>query len=127
VRNDGYLVKPLRRARLYDGLVRVLQGKTVERENKVREPNNTESLALRVLLVEDTLANQQVAIAMLRKLGCTVVLASDGAEAVELTEQQDFDLVLMDCQMPGVDGYQATGMIRAREAQQGISSDSRLL
>jgi len=65
-----------------------------------------------VLLVEDNPVNQQLASAMLGKLGLQVTLASDGLEAVNLVWQFDFDLVLMDCQMPVMDGYQATAAIR---------------
>lgn len=65
-----------------------------------------------VLLVEDNLVNQQLTLAMLSKLGLQVAVASDGLEAVELVRQVDFDLVLMDCQMPVMDGYQATASIR---------------
>jgi signal transduction histidine kinase/DNA-binding response OmpR family regulator/HPt (histidine-containing phosphotransfer) domain-containing protein len=65
-----------------------------------------------VLLVEDNPVNQQVAQAMLAKLGLPVVVANDGREAVELVKVRDFDLILMDCQMPVMDGYEATAAIR---------------
>jgi CheY-like chemotaxis protein len=64
------------------------------------------------LLVEDNPINQGVAKAMLRKLGLSTTLALDGAEAVEQARHQRFDLVLMDCQMPVMDGYEATAIIR---------------
>ena len=66
----------------------------------------------RVLVVEDNPINQQVAGAMLRSLGLQVTLASNGQQAVQLVEKQDFDVVLMDCQMPVMDGFQATSAIR---------------
>ncbi|MBV5298827.1 MAG: response regulator [Rhodoferax sp.] len=66
----------------------------------------------RVLLVEDNQTNQLVAQAMLRRLGLQVELASDGAQALELVRQSAFDLVLMDCQMPVMDGFDATRLIR---------------
>jgi len=65
-----------------------------------------------VLLVEDNPINQGVAKAMLAKLGLTWQLADNGAEAVERVREADFDLVLMDCQMPVMDGFQATAAIR---------------
>ncbi|MFO1219957.1 MAG: response regulator [Burkholderiaceae bacterium] len=65
-----------------------------------------------VLLVEDNPINQGLAKAMLQKIGVAVTLAAHGAEAVELVREQRFDAVLMDCQMPVMDGYQATGEIR---------------
>jgi len=70
---------------------------------------------LRVLLVEDNPINQRVAIALLKRLGAIVTLAADGAEAVRMTDATSWDLVLMDCQMPVLDGFEATTQIRQRE------------
>lgn len=77
----------------------------------------SELAGLRVLLVEDNPVNQAVAKAMLRKLGCDVELASDGAQAVThvIGQSTTFDVVLMDCQMPVQDGYSATREIRSYE------------
>jgi PAS domain S-box-containing protein len=71
---------------------------------------------MRVLLAEDNLVNQRVAKAVLNKLGLDPVLAVNGLEAVEASAREAFDLILMDCQMPEMDGYQATRAIRTREA-----------
>ena len=65
-----------------------------------------------VLLVEDNLVNQKVATAMIRKLGCTVTVASNGARALEQLALRKFDLIFMDCQMPVMDGFEATRAIR---------------
>lgn len=70
---------------------------------------------LRILLAEDGVVNQQVAIMLLEKEGHEVVLATDGAKAVEAFDNDVFDLVLMDVQMPTMDGYEATRIIRQRE------------
>jgi PAS domain S-box-containing protein len=70
---------------------------------------------LRVLLVEDNPINQRVAMALLKRLGAAVTLAADGAEAVRMTDATTWDLVLMDCQMPVLDGFEATAQIRQRE------------
>ena len=71
---------------------------------------------LRILVVEDSVANQQVAIGMLEKRGHAVDVAASGAAAVEATSDASYDVVLMDLQMPGMDGYEATRLIRRREA-----------
>lgn len=68
-----------------------------------------------VLLVEDNAVNAMIATAMLTKLGCKVTPARDGEQAVEATKTQHFDLVLMDCNMPVMDGFEATKAIRALE------------
>ena len=72
-----------------------------------------------VLLVEDNEANQRVAMAMLRLLGCAVDLAQNGEQAVAKATVNDYDIILMDCQMPEVDGYEATGRIRNWECENG--------
>ncbi len=74
---------------------------------------------LRVLLVEENLINQEVAARMLRALGHQVEVVTTGQHAVARLEQEDYDLVLMDCQMPEMDGYQATRLIRQRETERG--------
>jgi two-component system, sensor histidine kinase and response regulator len=75
--------------------------------------------ALRVLVAEDSKANQLVAIGMLEKMGHSARLASDGAEAIAAVEAEPFDLILMDVQMPKVDGLHAAAAIRALEAARG--------
>ncbi|MEM0952963.1 MAG: two-component regulator propeller domain-containing protein [Pseudomonadota bacterium] len=72
----------------------------------------------RILLVEDIVANQEIAKAMLESFGCQVVIANQGEVAVEMFQRESFDLVLMDCQMPVMDGFEATRHIRRYEAQQ---------
>ena len=78
-------------------------------------PPDPERKALRVLVVEDNAANQKVAIRMVERLGYRVDVASDGGEAIEMLNRTRYDAVLMDCQMPGMDGYDATRLIRKQE------------
>ena len=70
-----------------------------------------------VLLVEDNTINREVATYMLESMSCKVSVAADGASALALLDNNDFDLILMDCQMPVMDGYRATSEIRSREAE----------
>jgi len=75
-----------------------------------------------VLLAEDNPTNQEVAITMLENIGCQVTLAETGLEALEELSRTSFDLVLMDCQMPEMDGYEATRAIRERESRDGAGT-----
>jgi TMAO reductase system sensor TorS len=82
-------------------------------------PLVTSGRPLRILLVEDNLVNQKVAVAMLKKRGHHVTTASDGHEGLNAASREDFDVVLMDVQMPVMDGWEATAAIRAREQESG--------
>ncbi|BBV96025.1 hybrid sensor histidine kinase/response regulator [Pseudomonas monteilii] len=105
------LARPLARNALYQTLRRTLQGH--EPEHPLATPAiSLEQGRARILLVEDNPVNQLVAQGMLAKLGCQVQLATQGAEALEMLEQGEFDLVLMDCNMPVMDGYEASRRIR---------------
>lgn len=90
-----------------------------------REEGDQSRFDALVLLAEDVPTNQKVASQMLECLGCRVELASDGAAAIAMTQSRRYDLVLMDCHMPNVDGYDATRAIRQREASQA-SGEPRL-
>ncbi len=73
----------------------------------------------RVLLAEDNPINQRVCEEMLRRLGIDVHTVNDGRQAVEALDDEGYDAVLMDCQMPELDGYRATALIREHEQEQG--------
>jgi signal transduction histidine kinase/DNA-binding response OmpR family regulator len=84
--------------------------------SQLLKPVSTLSLnKTRVLLVEDNSINQELGIAMLEHFGCSVVLADTGTKALEALAKENFDLILMDCQMPDMDGYEATQFIRKQE------------
>ena len=76
------------------------------------KPGETSAINAEILLVEDNLVNQKVAVAMLKKLGCAVTVAPNGAKALEQIALRKFDLIFMDCQMPVMDGFEATSVIR---------------
>ena len=75
------------------------------------------SLALRVLLAEDNPVNQKVAVLLLQRMGHSVTVAATGSEAIEISAREDFDAILMDVQMPGMNGYDAARAIRRRERE----------
>jgi two-component system sensor histidine kinase/response regulator len=108
-----YLNKPIRRADLQRAIRDTLAGITAQPHRRDAVVAVVRKLSGRVLLAEDNAVNQGVAKAMLNKLGLQWQLASNGAEAVKQMREGGFDLVLMDCQMPVMDGYQATAAIRA--------------
>ena len=78
-----------------------------------------QQLNMHVLVAEDNETNQEVAVGMLQKLGCEVTLAVNGEKAIEAISETSFDIILMDCQMPVMDGYQATAAIRLMEKKEG--------
>jgi two-component system, sensor histidine kinase and response regulator len=116
----GYLQKPVKQSQLYECIMAVFgqldeeQPETKPRlitQHTLKENRRREAVS--VLLTEDNLVNQKVAVAMLKKLGHRCDIAHDGAEAVEALRHNSYDLVLMDCQMPVMDGYEAAARIRA--------------
>jgi signal transduction histidine kinase/CheY-like chemotaxis protein len=103
--------RPLARNALYQTLRRVMHP-DINTLNDARLDNRSLLRRGRVLLVEDNPVNQLVAKGMLGKLGCEVIVAAHGAEALDQLEHDEFDLVLMDCNMPVMDGYEASRQIR---------------
>jgi signal transduction histidine kinase/CheY-like chemotaxis protein len=120
---SAFLLKPIRQSQLYDCLAAVM--------GMASEPSPTRlvtrdtlreaqvELRARVLVAEDNAVNQKLAVRMLEKLGCRVDVVANGLEAVEATARLSYHCIFMDCQMPEMDGYEATTVIRQREAQTG--------
>ena len=115
------LVKPVRQSGLYNTLVEVLQpaARATEAPAAVLLPGAPMRLGLRLLLVEDNAINQKVASRMLTRWGCEVDIVADGQSALDALSANSYDLVMMDCHMPVMDGYEATAAIRSREKHTG--------
>ncbi len=119
----GYLTKPVRQQKLQECLAMVMGVSTdisygldsplITQFSRQERPNVASG---RILVVDDHIVNQQLAELMLERLGHRVDSVGNGIEAVEAVSRQHYDLVLMDCQMPEMDGYEATREIRRREA-----------
>ncbi len=112
----GYLNKPINQSELYNALLQVA-GITNDGEQRLitrYTAREIQQFNARVLVVEDNIANQAVAQGMLKKFGIHIDLASNGKEALHALQQLPYDLVFMDCQMPVMDGYDATRRIRDR-------------
>ena len=113
---QGYLPKPVRRSELFNALAGIKKGSGEAMVKRTeRATSRTPVIQARVLLVEDNPVNQEVALSMLELLGCQVDSAANGREALEIFTPGLHDLILMDCQMPQMDGFTATMEIRQGE------------
>jgi PAS domain S-box-containing protein len=118
----AYLIKPIAQSQLLDAILSVLGTKAQPAEEPrlvTRHSLREGRPRLRVLLAEDNAVNQKLASRLMEKRGHTVVVASNGRQALEAMEKLRFDVVLMDVQMPEMDGFEATAAIRARESGTG--------
>jgi two-component system sensor histidine kinase/response regulator len=119
LRISAYLVKPIQQAELIEAILTVLghkpesphQPSDLVTRHSLREDRRHQ----RILLAEDNPVNQTVAVRLLEKMGHTIMVVGNGRDAVLMAEEQDFDLVLMDVQMPEMGGFEATRAIREKE------------
>jgi CheY-like chemotaxis protein/HPt (histidine-containing phosphotransfer) domain-containing protein len=127
----SYLMKPLKQSELLNTILTILckparpSAAPPPASEQPAEPVPVSGRRLRVLLAEDNAVNQRLALRLLEKQGHTVAVAMNGREAVDAVAREHFDLVLMDVQMPEVDGLEATALIRARE--QGVGGHVPIL
>lgn len=117
------LTKPVRQSKLYDTIVKVLKDMHGKAETVLDSFNEINPMAARkkgrILLAEDNPINQQVALKILSKMGYRADTVGNGIEALQAIENVPYDLILMDCQMPDMDGYTASEKIRENEKLEG--------
>ncbi len=116
----GHLLKPVKQSELFDAIGLALGISAPEDSGSLKGAGAGQPLPpLRILLGEDSVVNQKLAVAILEKQGHSVVVARDGKEVISALERERFDCLLMDVQMPEMDGLEATAVIRAKEQAQG--------
>ncbi len=117
---SAYLTKPVQQTELLDAILAALGTRVKNELQLVTRHSLRESRSrMQILLVEDNAVNQLVALRLLEKYGHSVTVASDGRKALAALEQQPFDVVLMDIQMPEMNGWEATQAIREKEKETG--------
>ena len=113
---SGVLTKPLRRGQLFSAIATALEAEVPQAKAPAPERDDSQRFQARLLVAEDNPVNQRVAVHMLERVGCTVDVVANGREAVEAIARVPYDLILMDCEMPEMNGFEATAKIREDEA-----------
>jgi two-component system sensor histidine kinase/response regulator len=119
---DHCLIKPVKQSELLDSIVATLGVTTTEElpPQATMQERRDHISPLRILLAEDGLVNQKVAVSLLEQRGHRVTVANNGQEALAALDHESFDVVLMDVQMPAMDGFEATAFIRQKEEEAGV-------
>jgi CheY-like chemotaxis protein len=127
----AHLIKPVKQSLLMNAIANSLSGPSVAAEEQKQAGRSRGEAdvarALRVLLAEDNAVNQKFAIRAIEKAGHSVVVANNGREAVDAWQGEAFDVVLMDVQMPEMDGFEATSTIRKLEREQAASAHTPII
>jgi len=118
---SAYLSKPIKQSYLYDCLATIFSpdAGSLKKENKIITQytiSETRNLKYKILMADDNVINQKVALATLKRLGYKADTVPDGNQAVSTLEKKQYDIVLMDCQMPEMDGFKATKLIRSPDS-----------
>jgi PAS domain S-box-containing protein len=116
------VIKPVKQAQLFEAIATVIGGtgtSAPDASQRADGLDDSRRTRLRILLAEDNITNQQVALGHLEKLGCRADVVANGLEAIEAIRRIAYDVVLMDCMMPEMDGFAATAAIRDLERQPG--------
>jgi two-component system, sensor histidine kinase and response regulator len=123
---SAYLVKPIRQRELLDAICQVLGAgpQPLDVPLVTRHTLQEEKPSFRILLAEDNAVNQVLAVRLLEKRGYSVVVAANGRAAVEAIEKETFHLVLMDIQMPGMDGFEAKPLSTKKKTAPGSTYPS---
>lgn len=116
---SSFLMKPVRQSVLFDAIAKALVGNAIAIAPSAASPVEP-LLHRKILLAEDNAVNREVACEMLRQLNCSIDIATNGAQAAELVRKSTYDIVLMDCNMPVADGFEATRRIRLDDRNQAL-------
>ena len=125
---EAFLLKPVKQSSLFENLVKAMGRKTADERARIASPSassatppspppESPSLKIRILLAEDNAVNHKVALLQLHKLGYSADAVANGLEVLEAMQRIPYAVILMDCQMPEMDGYEATKELRRRESE----------